>query len=90
MDLLNKDSQLPLQAEQQRGELESCKGNGDLLEPWVGDKQTVAPSKDVLPCKQLPLQDKLLLFPLQGALIPVHANHRGEAHTRNFSGHHDE
>lgn len=31
MDLLNKDSQLPLQAEQQWGELESCKGNGDLL-----------------------------------------------------------
>lgn len=57
-----------------------------LQEPWVGDKQTVAPSKDVLPCNQLPLQDKPLLFPLQGVLIPVHPNHRGEAHTQDFRG----
>lgn len=55
-----------------------------LKEPWVRDKQTVAPSKDVLPCKQLPLQDKLLLFTLQGALIPVHQNRRGR-HTLNTS-----
>lgn len=46
--------------------------------PWEGDKQTVASSKDVLPCKQLPLQDKLLLFSLRGALIPVHPNHQGK------------
>lgn len=49
-----------------------------LQEPWVGDKQTATLSKDVLPCKQLPLQDKLLLFPLQGVLIPVHPNQRGK------------
>ena len=49
-----------------------------LQEPWLGDKQTMAPSKDVLPCKQLPLQDKLLLYPLQGVLMPVHPNHRCE------------
>lgn len=60
-----------------------------LKEPWVRDKQTVAPSKDVLPCKQLPLQDKLLLFALQGALISVHQKPEGLAHTRNFSGRHD-
>lgn len=61
-----------------------------LQEPWVGDKPTVAPSKDVLPCKQLPLRDKLLLFPLRGALILVHPNQSGQARTRDFSGHRDE
>lgn len=60
-----------------------------LKEPWVRDKQTVAPSKDVLPCKQLPLQDKLLLFALQGALISVHQKPEGLAHTWNFRGRHD-
>lgn len=57
-----------------------------LQEPWVGDKQTVAPSKDVLPCKQLPLQDKLLLYPLQAALIPVHPNDRGKRILRTSVG----
>lgn len=37
----------------------------------LGWEISMSPSKDALPCKQLPLQDKLLLFPLIVALIPV-------------------
>ena len=49
-----------------------CRNLGwEISRPWL-------PSKDVLACKQLPLQDKLLLYPLQGVLIPVHPNHRGK------------
>lgn len=56
----------------------------------MGDKQTVAPSKDVLPCKQLPLQDKLVLELLHGVLISSPSTLSGQADTQDFSGHHDE
>lgn len=56
-----------------------------LQEARVGDKQTVAPSKDVLSCRQLPLQGKLLLYHLKGVLMPVHPNRRCK-HTLRTSG----
>lgn len=37
----------------------------------LGWEISMPPSKAVLPCKQLPLQDKLLLFPLRVVLILV-------------------
>ena len=49
-----------------------------FLGSLLGSNNALAQSKDVLPCKQLPLQDKLLLYPLQGVLMPVHPNHRCE------------